>query len=176
MGTFASGTVASFIVTSYDNIMVAKRNKPAARGRPKTSTAMTAAERMRRMRLRRKSAGLKEVINWVPSEPIAQQPYSTHRLLEARSLAMHALIAGKLARDPSLLSKPRQNLENWSARWQPPPRWMHEWRQILALPWQQIAALIAEPGERAARLRQSSPFAGVLTPEERSRIYDAFKP
>jgi hypothetical protein len=156
--------------------MVAKKKTSATRGRPKTHTAMTAAERMRRMRVRRKSAGLKEVIAWVPSEPIAQRPYSTHRLLEARSLAMHAMIAGKLARDPSLLSKPRQNLENWSARWQQPPRWVHEWRQILILPWQQIAAFIAEPSERAARLRQSSPFAGVLTPEERSRIYDAFRP
>jgi hypothetical protein len=29
---------------------------------------------------------------------------------------MHTLIASKLPRDPSLLSKPRQNLENWSAR------------------------------------------------------------
>jgi hypothetical protein len=168
--------VASFTVTSYGNTMIAKRHKPATRGRPKTGTAMTAAERMRRMRVRRKSAGLKEVITWVPSEPIAQEHYSTHRLLEARSLAMHALIAGKLARNPSLLSKPRQNLENWSARWHHPPRWVREWRQILGLPWQQIAALIAEPSERAARLRQSSPFAGVLTPEERSRIYDAFRP
>ena len=128
------------------------------------------------MRVRRKSAGLKEVIAWVPSEPVAQQRYSSHRLLEARSLAMHALIAGKLARDPSLLSKPRQNLETWSGRWQHSPRWVHEWGQILALPWQHIAALIAEPSERGARLRQSSPFAGVLTPEERSRIYDAFRP
>jgi hypothetical protein len=156
--------------------MVARRHKSAARGRPKTGTAMTAAERMRRMRVRRKSAGLKEVIAWVPSEPIAPQRYSPHRLLEARSLAMHALIAAKLARDPSLLSKPRQNLENWSTRWQHPPRWVQEWRQILGLPWQQIAALITEPSERAARLRQSSPFAGVLAPEERARIYGAFRP
>jgi hypothetical protein len=168
--------VASFIVTSYDNTAMAKGYKSTTRGRPKTGRAMTAAERMRRMRVRRKSAGLKEVIAWMPSEPIAERRHSTHRLLEARSLAMHALIAGKLARDPSLLSKPRQNLENWSARWQHPPRWVHEWRQILGLPWQQIAALIAEPSERAARLRQSSPFAGVLTPEERLRIYDAFRP
>jgi hypothetical protein len=168
--------VASLIVTSYDNAMVTKRRKSAGRGRPKTGVALTAVERMRRMRLRRKSAGLKQVVAWVPSEPSSRQPYSTHRLLEARSLAMHALIAAKLARDPSLLAKPRRNLENWSARWQHPPRWVHEWRQILDLPWRQIAALITEPSERAARLRQSSPFAGVLAPEERSRIYDAFRP
>jgi hypothetical protein len=104
------------------------------------------------------------------------RPKTGTAMMEARSLAMHALIAGKLARNPSLSSKPRRNLENWSARWPDPPRWVHEWRQILSLPWQQIAALIAEPSEYAARLRQSSPFAGVLTPEERSRIYDAFRP
>jgi hypothetical protein len=131
---------------------------------------------MRRMRLRRKSAGLKQVIVWVPSDPASRRPYSTHRLLEARSLAMHALIAAKITRDQSLLAKPRQNLENWSARWQHLPRWVLEWRQILDLPWRQIAALITEPSERAARLRQSSPFAGVLAPEERARIYDAFRP
>jgi len=89
--------VALFTVTSYDNMMIAKRQKSATRGRPKTGAAMTAAERMRRMRARRKSAGLKEVIAWVPSEPIAPQRYSTHRLLEARSLAMHALIATPLS-------------------------------------------------------------------------------
>lgn len=136
---------------------------------------MTAAERMRRMRARRNAAELKEVVSWVPSEAVVPQLYSAHRLAEARSIAMHALIAGKLACDPALLSKPRRNLENWSARWSHPPRWVDEWRRILDRPWPQIAALMTEPSERAARLRQSSPFAGVLTPEERLRIYDAFR-
>lgn len=30
-------------------------------------------------------------------------------------------------------------------------------------PWEKIAALITEPSENGARLRQSSPFAGILT-------------
>lgn len=136
---------------------------------------MSAAERMRRMRARRRAAGLKSVVAWVPQEPLPPL-YSSHRRLEARSLAMHAIIARKIERDPRLLAIPRRNLRRWSARWQgEAPAWIEEWRRILAQPWPRIAALITDPGERAARLRQSSPFAGVLTAEERRRVYEAFR-
>jgi hypothetical protein len=138
---------------------------------------MTAAERMRRMRERRRAAGLKPVIAWVESkEPGRQRAYSSHRLLEARSLAMHALIARKIERDPALLGIARRNIERWSTRCkEDAPTWLEEWRNVLKQPWQQVAALITEPSEHAARLRQSSPFAGVLTNEERWRIYEAFR-
>jgi hypothetical protein len=151
-------------------------HKKPKRGRPKTGNALTAAERMRRLRARRRKAGLRSVSSWRPVEPAAPLLYSPHRLLEARSLAMHALIAAKIANDPALLCKPRRNLELWSARWgREVPRWAVEWRRILDRPWSEIAALISEPSENAARLRQSSPFAGVLTAEERKRIYEAFR-
>ena len=66
---------------------MAKTGKP---GRPTTGRALTAAERMRRYRARRKAAGLRPVTNWVVNEP-PPQVYSSHCLLEARSLAMHVL-------------------------------------------------------------------------------------
>ena len=137
---------------------------------------MTAAERMRRMRERRKASGLKTTVRWVPDNGPARAGYSSHRLLEARSLAMHAVIARKIERDPALLNIPRNNLERWSGRWEnDAPAWLDEWRQVMARPWAEIAALITEPSEEAARLRQSSPFAGVLTATERKRIYEAFR-
>lgn len=138
--------------------------------------AMTAAERMRRLRERRKAAGLKPIVSWVPraAEPLAA--YSSHRLLEARSLAMHALIAAKIDRTPGLVSIAHRNLERWSARWSDqPPTWLAQWSRILKLPWPEIAAIITAPSETAAQLRQSSPFAGVLTPVERARIYETFR-
>lgn len=136
---------------------------------------MTAAERMRRLRARRKAAGLKSVSTWLP-DARARPAYSSHRLIEARSLAMHALIARKIDRDPNLLLIPRRNIERWSERWNPNvPAWVIEWRGILRRPWREIAALITEPSENAARLRQSSPFAGTLTAAERRRVYDAFR-
>ncbi|MGO9593896.1 MAG: hypothetical protein ACLQFT_20310 [Steroidobacteraceae bacterium] len=137
---------------------------------------MTAAERMRRMRARRKADGFKVISSWVPSASGQQTSYSSHRLLEARSLAMHAVIAEKINRDPGLLAIAHRNLSRWSVRWPDgSPPWLQEWRQILLRPWPEIAALLTEPSENAARLRQSSPFPGVLTPAERKRIHEAFR-
>jgi hypothetical protein len=144
------------------------------RGRPKKATSLNAAERMRRMRERRKAAGYRSVSQWV-AQRLSATPYSSHRIAEARSLAMHVVIAKKIERDPTLLEVPRHNLERWRAQWpDKPPPWWREWRALLQRPWPEIAALITEPSENAARLRQSTPFAGVLTDAERARIYEAF--
>jgi hypothetical protein len=145
-----------------------------SRGRPRKLAPQSAAERMRRMRKRRKAAGYREITRWVPKQ-FTGAAYSSHRLAEARSLAMHAAMAQKIEREPSLLDIPRQNMERWRARWRDkPPPWWREWRILLQRPWPEIAALITEPSENAARLRQSTPFAGVLTDAERARIYEAF--
>lgn len=128
------------------------------------------------MRERRKAQGLKPLVTWVPDETHARPTFSTHRLLEARSLAMHAVIAQKIEREPGLLDIARNNLKRWRARWNDDvPAWYREWCEIIQRPWPQIAAIITEPSEEAARLRQSSPFAGVLSPEQRKRIYEAFR-
>lgn len=137
---------------------------------------MSAAERMRHLRARRKAAGLKSVVAWVAVESEARATYSSHRLLEARSLAMHAVIARKIERDPRLLQIARNNVERWNIQQRADaPAWLSEWRQILEQPWENIAALITEPSENGARLRQSTPFAGILTNQERWRIYAAFR-
>ncbi len=128
------------------------------------------------MRARRKADGLKAVVSWLPAEPAARIPYSPHRLLDARSLAMHAVIAEKIQRDPRLLDIARRNLDRWQAKWgDRSPIWVDQWREILKRPRPEIAALLTEPSEAAASLRQSTPFAGVLTPIERRRIYAAFR-
>jgi hypothetical protein len=89
---------------------------------------------------------------------------------------MHAVIARKIERDPTLLQIARKNVQRWAAqRGTETPAWLTEWREILGQPWPNIAALITEPSENGARLRQSSPFAGVLTQQERWRIYEAFR-
>jgi len=89
---------------------------------------------------------------------------------------MHTLIARKLAQAPALLAVARANLRRWGERWgDDTPAWLQEWQAILERPWIEVAAFIMELSSRAVRLRQSSPFAGVLTPQERKRIYDAFR-
>ena len=127
------------------------------------------------MRHRRKEAGLKLQTKWVPEgEPSA--PYSDHVRLDLRSLAMHTLIARKLARDPKLLGAGLETLKRWRVRRDgAAPPWLEEWEVILKRPWREVAALITDLSPRATRLRQSSPFARVLTSQERKRIYDAFR-
>lgn len=137
---------------------------------------MSAAERMRQWRARRKAAGLKAVVQWRLAESEIVAPYSPRRVAEARSLAMHTVIAQRLLRDPGVLEKARQNLTRWArTKTIPLPLWIKEWESLLERPSAEIAALLSEFSERGARLRQSSPFAGVLSESERQRIYDAFR-
>ena len=146
------------------------------RGRPRKANPMTAAERMRAYRQRKRAAGLKSVSQWVPAEGDAASRYSDHRLLDARSLALHCKIAHKISRNPELIDVARKNLARWSEKSAGEvPRYLVEWQQILELPWSEIAAFITGTSDKAMRLRQSSPFAGVLGAEERMRIYEAFR-
>lgn len=134
---------------------------------------------MRRYRARRRAAGLRLERRWVPDIARARaagaRTYSDHRILEARSLALHCLIVRKIERNPRLLQIARRNLARWLDRDGRAPRALLEWRSILKQPWPAIAAILTDTGEEAARLRQSTPFAGVLTAAERRRVYEAFR-
>ncbi len=131
---------------------------------------------MRAYRARKHAAGLKRVSEWRPVDSHDALAYSDHRLLDARSLAMHCKIAQKISRDKSLLEIPRRNLVRWSQRTSGEvPKFIADWQDILEKPWPLVAAFITSCSEEANRLRQSSPFAGVLAPQERKRIYDAFR-
>lgn len=145
-------------------------------GRPATGLAIPAAERMRRYRARQKAAGLRAVTRLeAPATAIAAGALK-HRIIEARSLAMHCLAAQKIDKAPVLLQRVRRTLNTWRSRYDDDtPRALDEWAAILRRPWAEIAALITDPGERATRLRQSTPFAGVLNAKERERIYAAFR-
>ena len=154
------------------------RHAPARPGRPPTGRAVPAAERMRRMRARRKAAGLRPVTRWMPAKaPLTPATVrSDHRLHDIRSLAMHAVIAARIDRHPALLGKAYANLKRWRSRFgAKPDRWWLEWDQLLRRPWPELAALLTDPGESATRLRQSSPFAGLLSATERRKIYDALR-
>lgn len=165
--------LAVFIVTRYDKLV---KHKARNRGRPPKAKAMTAAERMRKYRKRKRAAGLKNVRRWEPESPAVVCRYSDHQILDARSLAMHCKIAQKISRDPNLIEKAKMNLERWSAKsGKPLPMYFREWQEILKRPWPEIAEFITSMSEDATRLRSSSPFAGILDAEERNQIYAAFR-
>ena len=162
-----------FIVTRYDKYMKTVIN---GRGRPRKDNPVSAAERMRAYRKRKREAGLKSVRHWEPAEGAGVRQYSDHRILDARSLAMHCKIAQKISGDPELLNKAKATLERWNAKAEDPkPRYLREWKKMLERPWPEIAELITSMSEDATRLRSSSPFAGVLAADEREQIYATFR-
>ena len=146
------------------------------RGRPQKADAKSAAERMRAYRKRKRDAGLTSIRRWEPASDVSAGRYSDHRILDARSLAMHCKIVQKISRDPRLLEKAKANLSRWSAKIDgPKPRYLKEWQEILEKPWLTIAEMMTSMSEDATRLRSSSPFAGILSEEEREQIYAAFR-
>jgi hypothetical protein len=99
---------------------------------------------------------------------------SDHRRLDERSLALHRLVAEKVLADPALLDKARANVRRWRDASGSPSSAFAEWAQILSGSVHQVAQLLMERSERATRLRQSSPFCGILTDAERRAVYESF--
>lgn len=101
----------------------------------------------------------------------------SHEWIDRRSLALHETVAAKLEANPELLEVARTNLSRWLQG--EPVGALREWANLLRRPPGEIVVLLRSTDEDATRLRQSSPFAGVLTPEERLRIlrwYDPRRP
>jgi tRNA-dihydrouridine synthase len=127
---------------------------------------------MRKVRERKRRAGFRLHQSWIHAAP---QVYSDHQRLDARSLAMHCLIARKLLANPALITQVRSTLVRWKAKAaEPVPSYFSEWERVLDGSPEEIAAFLASMREDATRLRQSSPFTNLLTSEERAKIYTAF--
>jgi len=78
-------------------------------------------------------------------------------------------IAEGLRDHPEWIELARGNLERWSTRNKDSPsllRCYAEWQAILARPVGEICAVLTADTDEGQRLRQNSPFAGVLTPAE----------
>ncbi len=92
-----------------------------------------------------------------------------HRTAELRSIAFHDLVAQRL--DDELLDRARGRVDGWiSAGSSVAPLWAERWREVLSRPLAEIARLLIEDSERMRDLRQVTPFAGALEPQERWRI------
>jgi hypothetical protein len=98
---------------------------------------------------------------------------SDHERLADRSLALHKEIAKRLKENPQLIEIARANLERWVNRDGDLPVW-REWRGILSGSLPQVLTMVLSDDERSKRLRQSSPFCGILSPRERWSMYESF--
>ena len=98
---------------------------------------------------------------------------SDHNRLEDRSLALHREIVKRLEENPQLIEIAKANIERWTKRDGDLPVW-REWRESLRGPLSQLITMLLSDDEGSKRLRQSSPFCGILAPRERWEIYESF--
>lgn len=92
-----------------------------------------------------------------------------HGLQDAVSLELARRIADGLGQHPEWLDLARCNLERWSQQNGNVPsllRCYDEWRALLRRPVTEICAALTTESEDGQRIRQNSPFAGVLPPLE----------
>ncbi|MBN2059985.1 MAG: hypothetical protein JW882_06160 [Deltaproteobacteria bacterium] len=99
--------------------------------------------------------------------------WSDHKRIEERSIALHREIARRIYSTPALIRIAKRNIESWAERNGETPIF-NEWREILDRPLDEIIEVLVSVNERGRRLRQSSPFCGILTPQERWKIYESF--
>lgn len=96
---------------------------------------------------------------------------ASHEIHESRSLRMHRMVAERLRQDPASVS--RFGLENLK-RWQRAGVECEDfglWEKLLSGSMDDLVAMLTDIGEEATRLRQSSPFAGLISEPERREIF-----
>jgi len=94
----------------------------------------------------------------------------THEEIDRRSLELARAVVERIDADPerSGLVRARENCARW-LRTAPAPA-IGEWARILEADWSVIRTVLLDEGAEGRRLRQSSPFTGILSPAERAEI------
>ena len=93
----------------------------------------------------------------------------SHEVQDAVSLELARWIATELPQHPEWLDLARANLERWSQQNRNAPsllRCYAEWRTLLGQSVSEICNALTAETEEGQRLRQNSPFAGALSPDE----------
>ncbi|HWB53596.1 MAG TPA: hypothetical protein VG722_05365 [Tepidisphaeraceae bacterium] len=104
----------------------------------------------------------------------------SHRISDAVSLEIARRISHGLANHPEWIELAKSNLNRWSRLNSEAPGLLAcyaQWRQILDQPVNDIAMRLVAETDEGQRLRQNSPFAGVLSAREiwqiKRRIHEA---
>jgi hypothetical protein len=106
-------------------------------------------------------------------------PLGTHRFLDQLNLGYHRLVAERLLATPEeVLSVAIENLRRWQRVHEgtTTAQAIFEWQSLIETRTvAELAATLTEDSDEGQRLRQSSPFMGVLTEEERNSLFDEYE-
>src|SRR6266478_5079516 len=109
--------------------------------------------------------------NWQSKERPPRPPERSHQWIDARNLEMARLVAEKIRRNPALFGEAVETLRHWKRRLRPVPDAILEWDRIFRHKTRgQILRILTQDNDDGQRLRQSDPFCGILTEEERLRF------
>jgi hypothetical protein len=86
-------------------------------------------------------------------------------------LDLPAAIAARLEEDPALLVTACRRVAHWIELGTPHPHYALAWEEILGSSVSIIKARLVDPSEKGRELRQVTPFAGLIGPRERWRIW-----
>lgn len=91
---------------------------------------------------------------------------------DKRSLALHRAVVRKLCSCPELWDKPLQNIDRWAEQNGSFSVASMIWKNILET-WEHeaIIKLLLSRSQWATFLRSSSPFVGIISQEERNKIF-----
>jgi excisionase family DNA binding protein len=108
----------------------------------------------------------------------ARQRTTRSNRSDRRSRWLNIAVAGELVRDPeTVLRRAHENLELLQAKH---PRgqgasWLRQWEKLLDGPVEDVLDVLTSQTPRARELRTNSPFAGVLSSEDREKVLHAFQ-
>ena len=99
--------------------------------------------------------------------------------MDARNRELHRAIAVKMRQNPTLVLRVQKTLERWLRAMNESERGydaLLEWkRRLEEEPLDRVLEFISSEDEEACRLRQSSPFVGLLSDQERMAIFSKYE-
>lgn len=106
-------------------------------------------------------------------KPVDKLPRArSHQWIDFVDLMAHRAMARKIRRQPELFDRARRNIARWETLNRCCAEPLREWKQILREnDMQKVLRIISRAGDEGNRLRQSSPFCGILTEKERDTIW-----
>lgn len=96
---------------------------------------------------------------------------------QRRSLWIGTAVAGKLVTDPAgVLKQASENLAQMRSQHRrgQAQRWLKDWEHLLNGPLEAVVEVLTAKTPYAREMRQNSPFANVLTADERLQVIDNF--
>jgi hypothetical protein len=111
----------------------------------------------------------------IPDVATGGSPVGSHQFIDEFNLAYHCAVAQILRREPeAVITRARQNIARWiqSDVYDEGERpSLFEWDKILVeSSVEELIAIITEDSDEGQRLRQSTPFTGILPKQQRTAI------